>query len=270
METTERIVEAYVRYVKGWATIPNVRCDSQHEIDLVAVDPCSEARYHIETSISISQTFGKLTGRSFDPQKAKQRGQAPTQRRTIGYFVEKKFNSRPVCEQLETMGLEYGRYGQIIVSWGWDEEAAEQAKSYGIELWDFRDIVCELADSIRGSRTYFADDTLRTLNLFIHATKSSTHQTTRSTTKNETWVDAASADNGHYWIYENWVHHYAKVHHESCSFCNYGKGFHGDASKDDGEWHGPFESQEAAVERALLTKKNSLGVCGVCLGKTSS
>lgn len=25
METTEKIVEAYVRYVKGWATIPNLR-----------------------------------------------------------------------------------------------------------------------------------------------------------------------------------------------------------------------------------------------------
>ena len=37
METTERIVEAYVRYVKGWATIPNVRCGGQNEIDLIVM-----------------------------------------------------------------------------------------------------------------------------------------------------------------------------------------------------------------------------------------
>ena len=39
METTERIVEAYVRYVKGWVTIPNIRCPGQYEIDLLAIDP---------------------------------------------------------------------------------------------------------------------------------------------------------------------------------------------------------------------------------------
>jgi hypothetical protein len=44
METTEKIVEAYVRYIKGWATIPNIRCEGQHEIDLMAIDPVSGAR----------------------------------------------------------------------------------------------------------------------------------------------------------------------------------------------------------------------------------
>lgn len=39
-ETTERIVESYVRYVKGWATIPNIKCEGQYEIDLLAIDPC--------------------------------------------------------------------------------------------------------------------------------------------------------------------------------------------------------------------------------------
>jgi hypothetical protein len=34
METTEKIVEAYVRYVCGWATIPNIKC-GQYEIDLL-------------------------------------------------------------------------------------------------------------------------------------------------------------------------------------------------------------------------------------------
>jgi len=49
METTERIVEAYVRYVKGWATIPNIKCGGQKEIDLFAIDPVSGERFHIET-----------------------------------------------------------------------------------------------------------------------------------------------------------------------------------------------------------------------------
>ena len=61
METTERVVESYVRYVKGWATIPNIRCPRQLEIDLLAIDPVNGQRYHIETSVSISSGFSKLT-----------------------------------------------------------------------------------------------------------------------------------------------------------------------------------------------------------------
>ena len=38
METTERIVEAYVRYIKGWATIPNIKCPGQYEIDPFGTD----------------------------------------------------------------------------------------------------------------------------------------------------------------------------------------------------------------------------------------
>ena len=41
METTEKVVEAYARYIKGWATIPNLRCKKQKEIDLFAHRPLS-------------------------------------------------------------------------------------------------------------------------------------------------------------------------------------------------------------------------------------
>jgi len=38
METTEKIVESYCRYVEQWFTIPNIRCKGQYKIDLLAVD----------------------------------------------------------------------------------------------------------------------------------------------------------------------------------------------------------------------------------------
>ena len=56
--------------MKGWLTIPNVRCAGQNEIDLLAIDPVSLARYHIEVSISISQSFRKLTAKPYDPKRA--------------------------------------------------------------------------------------------------------------------------------------------------------------------------------------------------------
>jgi hypothetical protein len=54
METTEKIAEAYCRYIKGWATIPNIKYHGQYEIDLLAVDPRTDKRYHIESGVSIS------------------------------------------------------------------------------------------------------------------------------------------------------------------------------------------------------------------------
>ena len=76
METTEKIVEAYVRYVKRWATIPNIKCEGQFEIDLLAFDPVNIKRYHIESSISVSGGFSKLTGGSFNSLTYLNRGQS--------------------------------------------------------------------------------------------------------------------------------------------------------------------------------------------------
>ena len=100
METTERIVEAYVRYVKGWATIPNIKCSGQYEIDLLAIDPIDLSRYHIEVSVSISSGFSKLTAKPFSRKELKQRVKMPVQRRTIGFFIERKFHVPEVVEML--------------------------------------------------------------------------------------------------------------------------------------------------------------------------
>ncbi len=65
METTEKIVEAYVRYVKGWATIANIKCPGQFEIDLLAVDPRTGDKYHVESGVSVSGSYSKLTAKPF-------------------------------------------------------------------------------------------------------------------------------------------------------------------------------------------------------------
>ena len=38
METTEHIVESYVRFVKKWFTISNIKAKGGKEIDILAVD----------------------------------------------------------------------------------------------------------------------------------------------------------------------------------------------------------------------------------------
>ncbi len=175
METTERIVESYVRYVKGWATIPNIRCAGQYEIDLLAIDPVNLDRYHIEVGVSVSGAYSKLTAKPFSHEALKQRTKTAGQRRTIGYFVERKFNVPEVIETLRHFGFD-ALYGKVIVSWGWTDEAAAQAEAAGIILWDFRDLIREIGAKFKRSKTYFTDDTLRTLQLFTQAMDQRVHE----------------------------------------------------------------------------------------------
>ena len=64
------------------------------------------------------------------------------------------------------LGFKTGNYTMVIVTWGWTDEATKEAKREGIELWDFREILEAIAGACRDSRSYFADDTLRTVQLF--------------------------------------------------------------------------------------------------------
>ncbi len=170
METTERIVEAYARYVKRCATIPNIRCGGQLEIDLLAINPLTGERFHIESGVSISGPFSQLTDKPFSPNALKTRVQTPGQRRTIGYFRDRKFTGPGIIDTLADYGFVDGNYSKVIVSWGWTQGAQAQAAAARIVLWDFRDIIQEIAEKHRGITSYFTDDTLRTLQLFDLAT----------------------------------------------------------------------------------------------------
>jgi hypothetical protein len=172
METTEKIVESYCRYIKQWFTIPNIRCEGQYEIDLLAVDTTSPkrlGRYHIECGVSISGSYSKLTAKAFSTEQLKIRVQQAGQRRTLGYFVERKFTLPQVTAELRKYGFEPGNYRRVIVTWGATPDAEAEARRQDIELWDFRDLLRQIAAANRDHRTYFTDDTARTIQLFAMA-----------------------------------------------------------------------------------------------------
>jgi len=173
METTEKIVEAYVRYIKGCFTLPNIKCTGQFEIDLLAVQLVGKARlkrYHIESGVSISGPFSRLTNKAYSADVLKIRGKTAEQRRTLGYFVERKFGAPHVELELAKYGFLPGNYSKVIVSWGWDVNVPEVARQAGVELWDFKTILQEIADISSVGKTYFTDDTMRTLQLMAKAT----------------------------------------------------------------------------------------------------
>jgi hypothetical protein len=171
METTEKIVESYCRYVKQWFTIPNIKCKGQYEIDLLAVDTTSRRikRYHVECGVSISGSYSKLTAKNFSAEDLKIRVKQAGQRRTMGYFIHRKFELPEVKAELRKYGFIDKNYSKVIVTWGWTPEAKEIADKANIVLWDFRDLLQEIASASKEHKTYFTDDTARTIQLFAKA-----------------------------------------------------------------------------------------------------
>lgn len=262
METTEKIVESYVRFVKGWATIPNIRCKGQNEIDLFAIDPNSNEKYHIEVSVSGSAGFSKLTDKPFDPDQYKDRVQKAKQRRTVGFFVDRKFCPETVKSKLAEYGCPDGDARKVIVTWDWTPESKIAADAANIELWSFQDIMHEIADEIRHQRSYFSDDTLRTINLFVRALKARDNKVEpiKTVRKKPSQKKAATAP---YWVYRNWIHNRARLHRSECSYCNNGRGTQNVTNSSTGEWRS-FKVEKDA--NAFLNSFNykDAARCGVC------
>lgn len=270
METTEKIVEAYVRYVKGWATIPNIRCAGQHEIDLIAINPLDLQRYHIETSVSVSQSFSRLTTKAFDPDLYKKPVEKASQRRTLGFFIERKFGPTAVKEALSRYGFIEGQYRNVIVTWDWTPEALDLAQAAGIELWSFQELMREIADAIQHQRSYFGDDTLRTINLFVRALAAAeaTQQPkrVRSTNhrKDNPGPSPPHTGTSPFWIYRNWIHRRARLHVASCAYCNDGSGSQGSIGNVTGEWL-PFPDLGSATDFLSGVAYDDAATCGVCM-----
>ena len=166
METTEKIVEAYVRYVRGWATIPNLRCAGQKEIDLFAIDPRTDERWHIETSVSISTSFSKLNNKPFESGEHKVRIKGASARRKLGFFLEEKFMSPAVTAKLSEYGCDEAGIRRAIVTWDCTDDVEQAAEAHGIEVWKLPELMCAVAEQGRKGNSYFGDDTLRTITLF--------------------------------------------------------------------------------------------------------
>jgi hypothetical protein len=71
--------------------------------------------------------------------------------------------------ELKKYGFLPGNYQRIIVTWDATPQAKEVAKRHSIDLWDFRDLLRQIAAANKDHTTYFTDDTARTIQLFAMA-----------------------------------------------------------------------------------------------------
>ena len=157
MEPEVHIVDRYMQLVKKCFTMTNVMLQGGKEIDLLAVNPISEEKFHIEVRVATGKGF-RL--RLIDTQTKSGR----KHRRGLDTLNAIKFSHPTVVKSVkEIFGGE--EYRKVLVVWDVEDSSViEQAKSvYDIEIWKISNIMSELMREVKTKP--YRDDVLRTIQL---------------------------------------------------------------------------------------------------------
>ncbi len=164
MEPEVHIVERYMQLVKKCFTMTNIMLESGKEIDLLAVNPISGEKLHVEVRVAIGKGF-RL--RLIDTQTRNGR----KHRRGMDTLNAIKFSHPTIVNAVaEIFGS--SDYRKVLVVWDVEDESVieKTKKLYGIEIWRMSDILTELIREVKTKA--YRDDVLRTLQLI-----STAHQT---------------------------------------------------------------------------------------------
>ena len=133
----------------------NVMLEGGKEIDLLAVNPISGEKFHIEVRVTIAKGFRIRL-------KDTQTKDGRKHRRGLDTLDDIKF--KPVAKAAEGI-FGTSDYKKVLVVWEVEDESViEQAKClYGIDVWKISDILSELTQEVK-TRSY-RDDVLRTVQL---------------------------------------------------------------------------------------------------------
>jgi len=146
-----------MQLLKKCFTITNVMLGGGKEVDLLAYNPRTNEKYHIEVRVTIGRGF-RL--RLVDTQTKDGR----KHRRGLDTLNEIKFVHPTVTNKItEIFGS--SDYKKVLVVWDVQNNAViKQAKDvYGIEIWLVSDILSEIIKEVK-TRPY-RDDVLRTIQL---------------------------------------------------------------------------------------------------------
>ena len=157
MEPEVHIVDRYMQLVKKFFTMTNIMLEGGKEIDLLAFDPITKERYHIEVRVATGRGF-RL--RLIDTQTKRGR----KHRRGLDTLNDIKFAHPTVVSAVKEI---FGSrdYKKVLVVWEVEDESViERAKSrYDIEIWRISDVLSELIREVKTKA--YRDDVLRTVQL---------------------------------------------------------------------------------------------------------
>ena len=158
VEPEVHIIEKYFQEVLHCFTMTNIRCKGNKEIDLLAINPRTLEKYHVEARISVSKSFAL---REKDTYTSK--GKA--YRIGLDYFSEKKFNHPMITEKIRQFFGE-SDYHKVLVVWHAGNLPAYSRialEKYGFDVWALRNIFTELVE--KGCTSGSRDDVIRVVEL---------------------------------------------------------------------------------------------------------
>ena len=135
----------------------NIMLQGGKEVDLLAVNPISGEKFHIEVRVTIEKAF-RL--RLIDTQTKNGR----KHRRGLDTLNEIKSAPQTVVNAVRSI-FGGSDYKKVLVVWDVEDESViEQAKSvYEIEVWQMSNIMSELIREVKTKA--YRDDVLRTIQL---------------------------------------------------------------------------------------------------------
>jgi hypothetical protein len=151
LEPEVHLIEKYFQEIKGCFTRTNVRCKGGKEMDLLAMNPITLKRYHLESRVS---TTFLLKNRATYSKSER------CHRDGVDYFAREKFNHPHVKERIrEIFGTE--DYAKVLVVWDVSDNSVIRVaeKEFGISIWFIEELLNGLIEkrAVSGSR----DDVLR-------------------------------------------------------------------------------------------------------------
>jgi len=128
MEPEVHIVDRYMQLVKGCFTMTNIMLEGGKEIDILAMNPSTQEKYHIEVRVA--------TGRGFRLRmKDTQTKRGFKHRRGLDTLHAVKFSHSVVTNRIKQI-FGSSEYKKVLVVWDvQSNEVVKQAKDvYGIEV----------------------------------------------------------------------------------------------------------------------------------------
>lgn len=115
MEPEVSLIEKYLQTVCKCFTMTNIRCRGQKEIDLLAINPKTEEKFHVESSVWTNRRLNSSS---------------------LAKLVDKKFNDLRVKEKIgEFFGKSDYRKWLVVSPQDENPQLDKYAGSLGIEIW---------------------------------------------------------------------------------------------------------------------------------------
>jgi hypothetical protein len=159
LEPEVHIIEKYFQEVLHCFTMTNIRCRNGKEIDLLAIDPIKNQRYHVEARVSTAFPLG------MDATKTKS---GRSHRNGLDFMIKEKFNHPCVVRKVEEI-FGTDQYFRLLVIYSLrkglnrNQFKIEAATKYNLLIEFIGNMIDELVGraEFMGSR----DDVLRVLEL---------------------------------------------------------------------------------------------------------